>query len=739
MSNDPSSPQNFNIGRDLSIIGDLTIGQKNVFYTLPPLPPPDPAELEAAVTQLEQIPLQQIPAVAPNLPAGSTLPLPFNKHFVGRDEQFRQLAQVARQGGQAAVFAQAGLTGAGGIGKTQLAVEFAHRYGRYFAGGVFWLNCANPDLLSTEIAKCAQNKWADIPYANEVKTEEWVKRLKNFWGNGWPCLVILDNCEEEKVVAEVAPTSGRVCLLITSRKSNWQAYNRNIQAIPLEVLARPDSQQLLQGLAPHLTPHEANQIAEQLGDFPLALELAGHYLHALSSSGFELPIAEYLAKLEAEKMEHESLKGWNGLGSLTNHEMNVYATFSLSYEQLHAPGKANQLAEQLIQYLAFFAPQAPIALAWCHPLLPDTPPMMWNQAMERLLALGLVERPEPGQVQMHRLVMYFVQGEIPEGKEPEVFEKMVEVVIKKAEEINKQKLTKPFYSLLPHIEFLISITEERKSEMARQLCNNLGYHHNLNTDYILSNIAFEKAFYLSKQIYGSIHSEVATHLNNLGQVQKKLGNFETAKLYTKQALQIDKKVHGTNHENVARDLNNLGLILKIMRDFKKAKVCAEFALKIDTQIYGINHPKIAVRFNTLGGILQAMGEFANAKTYFEQALQIEQKKSKFNTPQLAVRLNNLGGVLQDMGDSTNAKIYIEQALQINEEVYGTNHLYVAINLYNLGDVYKSLGDLTKAEQYIKQALTIYNKVLGKNHPDTQMIQEKLAFILQKLEEQKRAS
>ena len=77
------------------------------------------------------------------LPMGSRIEYPVNPAFVGRDKELCQLAQSLK-GTEATVTGSiTAITGLGGIGKSQLASEFAHRYGQYFAGGVFWLGTVN--------------------------------------------------------------------------------------------------------------------------------------------------------------------------------------------------------------------------------------------------------------------------------------------------------------------------------------------------------------------------------------------------------------------------------------------------------------------------------------------------------------------------------------------------------------------------------------------------------------------
>ena len=114
----------------------------------------DAVTVEAAQTQLAELPLDTIPEIA-TLPKGSRMFFAPYKHFVGRKKELHRLASLLKgQQGTAAIGQMAAATGLGGIGKTQLAIEFAHRYGHYFAGGVFWLDFSAAAGISNEVARC---------------------------------------------------------------------------------------------------------------------------------------------------------------------------------------------------------------------------------------------------------------------------------------------------------------------------------------------------------------------------------------------------------------------------------------------------------------------------------------------------------------------------------------------------------------------------------------------------------
>jgi len=107
-------------------------------------------DLEEAHARLSQMPTlaghehdhQQVPLPPVyTLPRGSRMIFAHYAHFVGREPELRRLASILKAEHKTAAIGQmVAATGLGGIGKTQLAIEFAHRYGHYFAGGVFWLD-----------------------------------------------------------------------------------------------------------------------------------------------------------------------------------------------------------------------------------------------------------------------------------------------------------------------------------------------------------------------------------------------------------------------------------------------------------------------------------------------------------------------------------------------------------------------------------------------------------------------
>lgn len=227
------------------------------------------------------LPLDTIPPVG-RLPPGSVIPVAPNPNFTGRDHELQSLArEIMEYAGEAltAVGIISTISGMGGVGKTQLAAEFAHRYGPYFPGGVQWISMAEIASVESNIARCGLRMDLTPTYANLTQPEQ-VALVQQVWEGPEPRLLIFDNCEDDDLLAHWRPKTGGSRLLVTSRQGSWNP-GMGVRPLYLRTLSRPSSITLLQKFAPRLTAEEADAIAAELGDLPLALHLAGSYLHVI--------------------------------------------------------------------------------------------------------------------------------------------------------------------------------------------------------------------------------------------------------------------------------------------------------------------------------------------------------------------------------------------------------------------------------------------------------------------------
>lgn len=361
--------------------------------------------------------LEHLPTTGPlpspgTLPPGSRMPFSRNPLFVGRANELRTLATIFKRN-QAVGFPSTGIvavSGLGGMGKTELAVEFVHRYGQYFAGGVFWLSFTDPNAVPAEIASCGgADHLALRPDFEQLPIEQQVSLVRDAWDRPLPRLLIFDNCEDPALLERWRPHSDSCRVVITSRRTQWNVA-LGVHSLLLSVLTREESIALLQKHCPDLSrKHVAlTAIAAELDDLPLALHLAGHYLARYRP---EVSAAIYVHQLRSsELLDHPSLQA--GGVSPTAHDQNVARTFALSYQQLDTSTPIGQLARALLSRAAHFAPGELIPRELLLATL-ELPPNehQATEALTHLVELGLVESigEAADYVCMHRLLVAFVR------------------------------------------------------------------------------------------------------------------------------------------------------------------------------------------------------------------------------------------------------------------------------------------------------------------------------------------
>jgi tetratricopeptide (TPR) repeat protein len=503
------------------------------------------------------------------------MPLARNPLFVGREADLLRLARALRGGGTAAIGPQATAaigpqaavaTGLGGIGKTQLACEFVYRYGQFFAGGVFWLSCAEPEAMAAEVAACGQGLPMPAGFAS-LSLNGQVQLVQRAWQEPLPRLRVFDNCEAEGLLAQWRPPHGGCRVLLTSRRLQWEAA-LGVQVLPLNVLARPESIALLHRYRPDLAEDDAdlNAIAVNLGDLPLALHLAGSFLARYQNA---VTPSAYLAQLQQPNwLEHPSLQGWQltRATSPTLHEQHVARTFTLSYEQLDARDTTDALALALLTRAAYFAPGEPIPRDVLLATLsqeadnPDAT-LAREDALQRLYELGLLEPAASSAVRLHRLLAAFVRLA---HSDPDAQTAVEQTMLAIANRLNNAGDPRPLLALEVHLRAVTDAAQRRKDTQAALLCITLGFHLRTVGQYAEARPYYERALAIHEQVLGPEHPNTATSLNNLGVLLRAQGDLAGAHPYYERALHIFMARLSPNHARTQTVQRNLVALEALM-------------------------------------------------------------------------------------------------------------------------------------------------------------------------------
>ncbi len=581
------------------------------------LAPPPTDTLAAAIAQFETLP-DTIPPIRP-LPLPHKMPLPANRDFVGREDELKAIAKAVKEGQVAAVVA----AGIGGVGKTQLAVEWVHRYGHYFKGGVFWLDFSRRADVPLDIAAAGADYGLTGYTALDIDGK--VQAVKRKWAEPTPTLLIFDNCEDPALAQEYLPVTGGARVLLTSRDQTWTTTLRRVHQIAIETLPRANSIELLRKFRPTMKDDVADGIASELGDLPLALHIAGSYLKQMKGTSFGDPVTyqktlrnpDLLAQLE-EQIE------WVQGQSPTNHELSVAKTFAVSMERL---AEANLQDYDLIQYLllliAHFAPGVLVPIAWLYHHLPESKDERHaKRAIMQLQKTGFIESPEGTAVRMHRLVAQTVT---------------IQATVEAATTAQRQSETtilevKPTYGeanfvaqmdrWLPHARVVAERALPLRDEQASLLANAIGIRLNYLALYDQAIDWVNKDLEISRKVLGPRHPDTATSLNNLAELYRTQGKYEAALPLYEEALGISREVLGARHPDTATSLNNLAELYRTQGKYEAALPLYEEALGISREVLGPRHPSTAGSLNNLAALYYHQGLYQQSLEIFEEIVSI---------------------------------------------------------------------------------------------------------------------
>jgi len=662
---------------------------------------------------------QRFPGVFPE----SNLPHLRNPNFTGRDDLLRQLRE-ALKGGPAAL-TQA-IHGLGGVGKTQLAVEYVYRFASDYSL-VGWVHSETVESRNADYETLAKRLklFSREERAEQSEVVEAVRRALE-QRDGW--LLVFDNAPDPKSIVGYRPRGGGGHVIVTSRHAAWGGVARSLR---VKVWEPEESVRFLLHRTGLNDKKAAGELAAELGYLPLALEQAAAYVEHAAIS-----LAEYVNLFRKRRLE--LFQGdWTAEEGPT-----VTTTWEISFQRVREifPPAAN-----LLNLCAFFAPDdIPLdVIAEGAGDLPEPLAAVVRDPLELNRAVGLlrdhslvgVEAEEGGRrnLSIHRLVQAVMQHRLAR-EEREAWLGASAKVINRAFPFDSDE---PQHwpqceRLSPHAAQVAAHSEEAQLSLERAslLLNQLGQYAQGRAELQRARSYYERALAISEKVYGPDHPNVAIRANNIGQILKDQGDLAGALEWTRRALAIDEKVYGPDHPKVAIFANNIGQILKDQGDLAGAQEWAQRALAIDEKAYGPDHPTVAIRANNIGQILQDQGDLAGALEWTQRALAINEKVYGPEHPTVAIFANNIGQILQDQGDLAGALEWTRRALAIGEKVYGPEHPTVAVLANSIGRILNDQGDLAGALEWTKRALAIDEKLYGPDHPTVAIRANNIGTILQ---------
>jgi tetratricopeptide (TPR) repeat protein len=651
------------------------------------------------IAEIQRMTVAEIKAIIPN-----NLTLPGAIAFVGRTEALEDLHDLLQQNNSVAICAVAGM---GGIGKTELALQYAYqqRDRATYPGGVCWLK-AREDLASQVITFARSH--LDLNPPSDLEFAEQLRWCWQHWGDR-QTLLLLDDVQDYGDVQKLGiPGRSQFKVLLTTRSH----FGKSVRELPLRVLSEAAALELLRSLVDagqiDRGLDAAKELCQWLGYLPLGVELIGRYL----AFDPDLSVATLLAELYQKKLAAEALLAAE-LGMTS--ELGVVAAFELSWEKLTAE------AQTVAAFLSLFA-LSEFHWAWVQDCFPEMEASLLNHVRVRqLLGLHLLQRSGEGLYQLHQLLREFFAVKRSQMAGTEEWRLRFLLVIcaaaKQSSERPKKSLIEETTQVIPHLQIAITHSEDDDKPLETALSSaELAKLYEAQGRYIDAEPFYEQSLKITERQLGSNHPHVAASINNLALLFYYQGRYSKAEQLFQRSLAVRTQQLGSNHPDVAQSLNNLALIYERQGRYSEAEQLYQRSLAIWEQQLGIDHPDVAISLNNLAEIFYYQGRYSEAEPLHQRSLRIREQQLGCNHPDVAESLHNLAELYYHLERYDEAEPLHQRSLSIRERQLGANHPNVATSLHNLAVLYRAQNRYSEAEPLYQRSLAIREQQLGADHP-----------------------
>jgi len=684
------------------------------------------------------------------------LQLARNSSFSGRhqlSEALRDqlLATESADGGRIA------LEGINGVGKTQIALEYAYRFAATY-DIVWWISAEQTDRVRTSLAELAER----LGIAGDA--EEQVVAVREQLRQGKPTarwLIVLDNADSPEELHDFLPT-GMGHIIITSRNPHWTE-KYHIPRLDVTVFARGESIELLQRRVEGLARADANQIAEALGDLPLALEQAAAWLGLTGSSA-----SDYLDELGSRTARLLDQQAPPNQPSTT-------ASVRLSFDRLRAQSPA---AARLLELFAFLAPEAiPFRLLESERLsdyLAELDPNMHDPLLQRTLisvigryALARVNTAIGGAV-VHRLTQSIIRDGLEPADQAATREELWRILasVRRGDRENSDNWA-AYEELRAHLEASGAI-EASRSEVRilfLELANYLRYRGDFigaedlvvrvskrwlelfGADDVLAlrlqsergNIArargnMKRAYEIDgdvvermSRVLGEQHAYTLMAANGMAASLRALGEFTQARDLDEQTAPRMRDVFGPNNARTLLVQNNLAVSLLLTGDFAQALRVSQGVVASYDRLLGPNDWRGHLARDNFARFLRATGRYREAQELLEEL--VERQRAAAPDAILTWRLAaNLANALRFTGNANRGHTVAEDAYDQLTALAGPQHPDTIAAELELAFALWSLGQVEAARKHAQRVNSFYQERRGPKHPFTLLTAADLAMI-----------
>lgn len=685
------------------------------------------------------------------MPIRGGLP-PRNPRFVGREALLSHVRDLL--GGGPVVLLPAAEHQLGGVGRTQLAIEYAHRYaGSYEL--VWWIPAEQTAGMRAALVGLAQQ--LGLPEARDINRT--LGGVRDALSRGEPFrnwLVVFENANRPEDIKPYLP-SGAGHVLVTSRNPRWST--EITQTVPVGVFDRSDSVDFLRRVSPDLSVADATRLAAHLGDVPMALQQAAAVRAAAGVS-----VDEYLVRYDERARE-------------LSYPTPIQVTWSLARDLLRS---ASPAAAQLVQLCTFLA-SSPVSwrLLWAARAVELPEELAHTVRVERRLKAvmrlvgrhGLAELDPPGE---RMLVHPLVRGLLAQHLSSEEHDANLRAVRRMLATADPGDPDNPthwprYAEVAPHLVHCDALGDD--AEEVRQLAINCVRYFFAMGDYDSSRDLAGQAVARWRAVLGDADEHPLTAAFHLANALRAVGRTTDARLLNEQTLRLQRATFGDDDEVTLAVANSVGADLRVQGRFAEARQLDSDNLARHRRLFGDEFPTTLRCANNLAVDLRLIGDLRGARALDEQTMRHRLSVLVDGHPETLSSLASLGHDLFGLGDFEGARQLLFDAVDRHRTALGEDHpmmmlaarfhamavrrtgAYAAaralaaanvarfrqkfgdLNVETIGAVVslanccRDDGDLEEAHRLLERAVSRYHAILGEEHPFTLAAASNLAVVV----------
>ncbi|WP_238697989.1 FxSxx-COOH system tetratricopeptide repeat protein, partial [Streptomyces sp. E5N91] len=652
----------------------------------------------------------------PRLPSGAGLPRVWNvrdrnPHFTGREALISRIREGLLGGRQAVVQA---LHGLGGIGKTQIALEYAHRFASQY-DTVWWIDAAQADQILVRYTELAARLGIAKP---EAGAEHNARTLLEHLHTQDRWLIILDNADDPHDFEGLIPT-GPGHVLITSRNPGW---NDRVHSLNLGVFARSDSLAYLSARMPGITPDQAGGLADDLGDLPLALAQAvGVITSGMTLDRYRHLLTEKTAKLMAN-------------GGPPGYPAPLAAAVDIATNRLAGD---HPDAADLLRLGAFLGPE-PIPTAWLEAvrdrlstIAVDPDDIMWPQtALQPLARYGLA-RVDHETFQIHRLTQAILRDRSGQADTVRSEDDVATILTTVAPGDPDTPAAWPRWAAYTTHLAARKDTATSRPELRQALVRAARYLIKSGQERTARDLisALHESW---TGVLGEDHPHTLDSAHYLGHVISYFGQYGEARRLHEDTLERRRRTLGEDHPHTLDSAHSLAAGLHDLGHYGEARRMVEDTLERRRRILGEEHPDTLDSAHSLAGALHDLGQYVQARRMHEDTLERRRRTLGEDHPDTLDSAHSLASSLHNLGQYADAQRMIEDTFVRRRRILGEDHPDTLVSAHDRAASLHALGQYAEARRMVEDALERRRRTLGDDHPHTLSSTHDLAASLHNL-------